>query len=104
MATKSDKLYSQSPSVKKDANGKPGISKPTPAAADSMGLAGNPLPTDGTGDMPIHIKQIADMHERHVTELKDMHKRHQKEHETLAGDHAQLAGTDAASQSLEGSV
>lgn len=92
---KSDKMYSSSPSIKKDAEGKPGIQKPTPAATDDAGLSGNPLP-GSEGEMPIHIKQINDMHERHGQEMKDMHKRHEAEHKTLSEDHAKLAGTPAA--------
>lgn len=94
---KSAELYKNSPSVKRGEDGKPGISRPSKADSDSMGTGGNPLPTDGDGEMPVHVKQVNDMHERHIQEMKDMHKRHQKEHEKLAADHA---GTDAASQSV----
>lgn len=94
---KSDKLYSHSPSVKKDADGKAKLDKPSKTMMDSTGLGGNPLPPDGAAEMPLHVKQYADMHERHHTELKDMHKRHQKEYEKLAADHM---GTDAAGESV----
>jgi hypothetical protein len=99
--SKSSKMYSSSPSIKKDSEGKAGISKPTPAAADSMATSGNPLPP-GEGEMPIHIKQINDMHERHGQEMKDMHKRHEAEHKTLSEDHAKLSGTPGTA--IEGTV
>lgn len=93
---KSDKLYNKSPEIKKGEDGKPGIHRPTPAAKEDIGLAGNP--TSGSeGEMPIQVKQTHDMHERHIQEMKDMHKRHEKEHVKLAEDHA---GTDASGESL----
>lgn len=96
--SKSAQMYKDSPSVKRGADGKPGVQKPTKASAEDAGLAGNPLPNQ-EGEMPIHVKQVNDMHERHITEMKDMHKRHRTEHEKLAADHA---GMDDASKSLEG--
>lgn len=98
---KSDKMYSSSPSIKKGEDGKPGIQKPTPASTEDAGLSGNPLP-GSEGEMPIHIKQITDMHARHNQEMKDMHKRHESEHKTLSEDHAQLAGTPGAA--IEGTM
>lgn len=85
MVQKSDKLYKKSPSIKRGDNGKVGISRPTEADSEDMGVSGNPLP--GTeGQMPISIEQLkSDMHERHMTELKDMHKRHMGEYEKLSG-------------------
>lgn len=94
---KSDKMYASSPSVKKDANGKPGISKPTKATATDIGLAGEPAYENQPAEMPIHVKQYKDMYERHMLEMKDMHKRHQKEHDKLSADHF---GTDDASESV----
>lgn len=90
--TKSEKLYSKSPTIKRGESGKVSVEKPTPAAATDMGLEGNPLPGDD-GEMPIQVKQTTDMHERHIQEMKDMHKRHQKEHEKLASDHSGLSDT-----------
>lgn len=84
---KSDRMYANSPSVKKGEDGKPGIHKPTKASEVDAGLAGNPLPQDSEGEMPVHVKQYSDMHERHILEMKDMHKRHAKEHEKLTADH-----------------
>lgn len=78
---KSDRLYKKSPSIKRGQDGKVGISKPTEADAEDMGVSGNPLPGDD-GKMPISMEQLmAEMHERHMTELKDMHKRHASEYE-----------------------
>lgn len=94
---KHDKLYNKSPTVKKDADGKPGVHKPTPAADEDMGTEGNPNPGGGDG-MPIHEKQLHEMHDRHGKEMKsmherhhsetgDMHKRHQDEHKKHAENH-----------------
>jgi hypothetical protein len=89
MTSKHDKLYSKSPSVKKDENGKPGVHKPSKADGESMGTEGNPLPGGGDG-MPVqahqhemndrHHKEMKSMHERHASEQHDMHKRHEDEH------------------------
>lgn len=97
MAAKSDKMYASSPSVKRGEDGKTGIHKPTKASAVDAGLAGNPLPQDTKGEMPVQVKQYSDMQERHIQELKDMHKRHKTEHEKLAADHS---GMDDATKSL----
>lgn len=88
---KSSKLYNKSPTISRDEDGKTGISRPTTADGENMGTEGNPLPGSGE-EMPIHIKQFKDMHERHLQEAKDMHKRHEKEHEKLTADHAGLMG------------
>lgn len=89
-------MYKDSPEIKKDSEGKPGIQKPSKADAEDMAVSGNPLP-GSEGEMPIQVKQTHDMHERHIQEMKDMHKRHQKEHEKLSADHA---GMDESGQSL----
>lgn len=94
---KSDKLYKDSPEIKKGDDGKPGVHKPSKATSENIGTGGNPLPTDGEGEMPVQVKQTHDMHERHIQEMKDMHKRHQKEHEKLSADHA---GMDDASKEV----
>lgn len=97
--SKSEKLYKNSPEIKKGEDGKPGIHKPTTAAKEDVGLEGSALPGDADNGMPIQVKQTNDMHERHIQEMKDMHKRHQKEHEKLAADHS---GTDASGESIIG--
>lgn len=84
---KSDKLYSDSPSLKRDKDsGEVGIKKPSEADAQNMGIEGSELPGAGDG-MPVqveqmhgrHEKEFKDMHARHEAELKDTHKRHLKE-------------------------
>jgi len=97
---KHDKLYNKSPTVKKDADGKPGVHKPTKADGEDMGTEGNPIP-GSDGEMPIQEKQLHDMHDRHHKEMKsmherhgsetaDMHKRHQDEHKKHAEDHDKM--------------
>lgn len=86
--TKSDKLYSDSPSIKHDkSTGEASIKRPSEADAVDMGIDGNPLPTDNAEGMPVDVvkQRITEMHERHATELKDMHKRHQKDLEVTIG-------------------
>lgn len=97
---KSDKLYSSSPTIKRGSDDKVGVSKPTKADAENMAVSGNPLPGGQDGEMPLHIKQFVDMHDRHEQEMKDMHKRHQKEHEMLSKDHSGLgdAGAEVAAR------
>lgn len=96
--SKSEKLYKESPEIKKGEDGKPGIHRPSKADKTDAGLEGNSLP-GSEGEMPIQVKQTNDMHERHMQEMKDMHKRHEKEHQKLAADHA---GTGEALVKTEG--
>jgi hypothetical protein len=86
---KSDKLYDKSPRLKRDKeSGEMGIHKPTEADAENMGVAGNPLPTDGSGEIPMEVHQaMASMHDRHSKEMKDMHKRHEDEHKDMHKRH-----------------
>ncbi len=96
--SKSSKLYSDSPSIKKDAEGGVGIQRPSEATSEDLGLSGNPLP--GAGEkMPIDIhEKMQDMVERHAAELKDLHKRHEKEHSKVMpseGEDKKLEGTPA---------
>lgn len=90
---KSDKLYKDSPSIKKDKAGSPGISRPSEADGENMGVEGNPQ--EGAGDgMPVKVKEMHDRHQkemkdthgRHEGEIKDMHKRHAKETEAVMKD------------------
>lgn len=77
---RSAELYKDSPSLKRDKDsGKMGVSKPSQADAENMGLAGGPMP--GTpGEMPVALHgAVVDMHDRHEVERKDMHKRHEDE-------------------------
>lgn len=92
---KSDKMYKDTPSIKKDGDGKAAIKKPSDADKENMGLSGSPLPDSGSNDgMPIqvgemhdrHQKEMKDTHKRHEEEIKDMHKRHMKEHSKVASE------------------
>lgn len=80
---KSDKLYSKSPKIEKDGDGKPGIKRPTEADAEDMGVGGDN--TQGQQvQMPIQVEQ---MHDRHSKEVKDMHARHEGEHKDMNKRH-----------------
>lgn len=106
---KSEKLYKNSPKVEKDKDGKPGISKPKPQDKDATATGGAPLEGGGDG-MPLdiheqehtsmykrHQEELSSMSDRHLKDVKEMHKRHLE-----FNKQSKLAGTDAASQSLEG--
>lgn len=91
---KSDKLYSKSPSLKKDKeSGDVSVEKPKPADAEDAGLAGDnedgdpaqmPISEEKVDDMQKrHMKEMKDTHARHEGETKDMHKRHMKEVSSL---------------------
>ena len=66
--SKHEKLYSDSPSIKKDKEGKTAISKPSEADAENMGTEGNDIPGAGDG-MPVKVKE---MHDRHKKEMSDI--------------------------------
>lgn len=86
---KSSKLYSDSPSIKKDGDGKPGIKKPSEATGEDIGTGGNPLP-GSDGKMPIedeHYAEHKSMHKRHQEEQTAMHERHAKDLKEMHGRH-----------------
>lgn len=87
--SKSEKLYKDSPRVERDEkSGEVGITRPSEADKQDMGLSGNPLEGAGDGmkvDVQHEHEKMQDMLERHQAELKDMHKRHEKEHAKLSG-------------------
>lgn len=99
--SKSGKLYSDSPSLKRDdKSGAVGVKKPSEADGENMGVEGAPL--EGAGDgMPVQAEQ---MHKRHETEMKDMHKRHEDEHKDMnkrhLKEHKKLAG-DGSTETKE---
>lgn len=88
---KSDKLYSKSPSIKKDADGKAGISKPSEADAEDMGIGGDDAEGNQT-QMPVDVQQVGDTQKRHMTEMKDMHKRHEDESKDMHKRHTKEIG------------
>lgn len=85
---KSDKMYSKSPKIEKNKDGKPGITRPKPADEEATETGGATL--EGAGDgMPLdihekerssmqkrHEEELVSMHSRHAKDLKEMHKRH----------------------------
>lgn len=81
---KSDRLYKDSPALKRDKeSGEVGIHKPSAADSENMGTSGSPLPGGGE-EMPVQVEQ---MHGRHEKEMKDMHKRHEDEHKDMNKRH-----------------
>lgn len=82
--SKSEKLYKNSPSLKRGEDGDVGIKKPSEADAENMGVAGD-TNENSPGEMPINVHQAAerhDMHHKHVHEHLQMHGRHEQEHMT----------------------
>lgn len=88
--SKSDKMYSKSPKIEKDENGKASIKKPSEADAEDMAVEDNPK------EMPVDVQEIErhDMAKKHVQELKDMHKRHSDDFEKMHGRHAMARGSE----------
>ena len=74
---KSEKLYKDSPTMKRGEDGHMGVHKPKEADKEDMGLAGGEIEGAGNG-MPVHAK-MAEMHKRHHEEMKSMHGRHESE-------------------------
>lgn len=93
---KSNKLYKDSPELKKDEEGKVSVKKPSEASKVDIGAAGNPLPGAGE-EMPVHTEH-QEMMERHASEIKDMHKRHGKEHDKLMEKHSMKDGETGKSE------
>lgn len=101
MAGKSDRMYSKSPKIEKDKDGKPGIKKPKGDEADQAGTEGAGSALEGAGNgTPVDVKQqeVMSMHQRHEEEQKalhevhekgkkDMHDRHEKDMKDMHGRH-----------------
>lgn len=100
MGKKADKMYSDSPSIKKSektgnsvvkkpSESSPPVEAPTEATKEDIGLSGNPLPGANEGGLPIdvHIQERTEVAKRHLQELKDMYKRHESEYDTMHKRH-----------------
>lgn len=84
---KSGRLYSKSPTIGKDKDGRATLSKTgvKPADAEDIGVKGN------TGEMEIHHShERRETHLKHVKEHLDMHHRHEMEHAVHKGNKEQL--------------
>lgn len=84
---KSGRLYSKSPTIGKDKDGKATLNKTgvKPADGENMGVKSN------TGDMEIHHShERREMTHKHVKEHLDMHHRHEMEHAVHKGDKHEL--------------
>lgn len=84
--SKSDRLYKDSPSVGKDADGKAEVQTPAPTSGtENVGDDGsNAAMGDESHDAERasmhrrHEEEQKSMHERHGKDMKEMHKRHEK--------------------------
>lgn len=104
MATKSSKMYADSPTAKRDETGKVGIIRiPMPSTMDAMGLRGGVGQQGAMGDMAIsvHDKERDLMYSKHDLERAEMNTRHLKEVHSLKRLHAGLS-EDADSPQEEG--
>lgn len=92
---KSQIMYKDSPTTKRGADGKVGVSRPTQADNENAATAGNPLPgAPESGDMALNVHQANERHEihhKHVAEHLDTHRRHESEHMShKGGDKAEM--------------
>lgn len=85
---KSDKLYSRSPKIERDGDGKVGIKKPAPADEEDMGLKGDAMGEGDPDEMALSAEQLDATHDRHQKEMKDMHKRHEDETKDMHKRHS----------------
>lgn len=82
--SKSDKLYKDSPSVGKDADGKAEVQKPSETQENVGDDGSNAAMGDESHDAERasmhrrHEEEQKSMHERHGKDMKEMHKRHEK--------------------------
>lgn len=80
---KSDKLYGDSPSVKRGKDGEVGISKPSDGNVENKAGDGQPIVSKEHDEERAsmhkrHEEEQKSMHERHSKDMKEMHKRHEK--------------------------
>lgn len=96
MATRSEKLYSDSPKMERDEKGKVSVKKATEKKTEGKGGAKPDM-----DKMPTrHAREVQEMHKRHMDEHKDMAARHEKEMAAMppaAADAAQ-SGADPDQQ------
>lgn len=85
---KSDKLYSRSPKIERDGDGKVGIKKPAPADEVDMGLKGESDVEGNPEEMALSAEQMDNTHSRHQKEMKDMHKRQEDETKDMHKRHS----------------
>lgn len=97
-------MYSKTPKIEKNADGKPGITRPKGDEADKAGTegAGSTLENAGEGiPVDIHEKERSSMHKRHEEEQKAMHSRHDKDLKDMHSRHESVP-LPAAGENIEG--
>jgi hypothetical protein len=90
---KSDKLYSDSPSIKKDKEGKTAVKRPSQAEPADQSQAGATPGVEDPADTTspdIHQSERREVHNKHAKEAMDMHHRHEMEHQVHKGDKKEL--------------
>lgn len=97
--TRSEKMYSNSPKLEKDSDGKTVLSKGEKKAAAVN--AGTDNAAHGA-DLPEHTQKMVDLMEKHAGERLDMHNKHLKEHMDTMHQMAKMAiPTDQKEESGE---
>lgn len=90
MASKSEKMYGDSPTTERDEeSGKVGVKKPKPKTAEA---------DLGDGE-PINVHQANErrgMAHRHMGDMMAMHDRHEMEHSSAKGDMKEMHGRHEA--------
>jgi hypothetical protein len=86
--SKSDRLYKDSPEMKRSEDGKVGITRPSKEASSEDQSAG----TDGMDTHVRHMHERREMKHRHMKEHMDMHHKHEMEH----GHHGHEGGHKGA--------
>lgn len=79
---KSDKLYGDSPTVKRGEDGEMSVKKPSDGGAEDPGATMGPIKEEHEAERTSmhkrHEEEQKSMHERHSKDMKEMHKRHEK--------------------------
>lgn len=87
---RSEKMYKESPSLKRGEDGKVGVSKPEKKAAGAAGGG------DGAE------KHILEMEQKHAKERMDLYHKHESEHLSLMQKHRPAGGKDMKEGSMGG--
>lgn len=92
---KSERLYKDSPSIKRKESGEVGVEKPSDADSEDMGLEGEGDTPGSAHEMPVKTEQLhaherREVHQKHLKEQMDMHHRHEMEHSAHEGDKTEL--------------
>ena len=89
--SRASKMYSKSPKLERDEDGKMGVKTPEKAQEIEAGVQG--VDGKGGGSIPAGIRHSHEriaMHHRHIHEHLEMHRKHEMEHAHHKGDKKEL--------------